>query len=332
MKRALLVGIDAYQASPLAGCVADAQGLSDVLVTNYDRSPNWRCQVLLGEPGEPPITRDDLRGHLARLFENARESDLLFYFAGHGAQTQWGAEIVTQDARQYSLGVSMNDLVTLANDSPALSVTLILDCCFSGDAGQVPGLQPTSVAEPYRLGKTLLRENVTILAASRSAEAAAETSGNGAFTRVLIDGLLGGATDHRGNVTALGLYGYISGTFDDWEQRPILKTSLTSPLVIRVGPPWIDVELLRSMPVHFPTADARVTLTPAHEGEGRPLARTEDGTQEQQEFDYLGRLRNANLVTTDGRRDHYWVAMENGDVYLTPLGQYFWRLADRGVL
>jgi hypothetical protein len=83
-------------------------------------------------------------------------------------------------------------------------------------------------------------------------------------------------------------------------RRPILKANLTEPLVLRVGPPWLDVELLRQLPQHFPTPDARVQLTPAHEG-GRPLARTEDGTAEQQQFDYMGRLRNANLVTTDGR-------------------------------
>jgi hypothetical protein len=73
-------------------------------------------------------------------------------------------------------------------------------------------------------------------------------------------------------------------------------------------------------------------MTPAHEGEGRPLARSEDGTLEQRQFDYFGRLRNAGLVTTDNRRDHYWVAMESGYVYLTPLGRYFWRLAKRGAL
>jgi hypothetical protein len=130
----------------------------------------------------------------------------------------------------------------------------------------------------------------------------------------------------------LSLYSYISNAFDDWQQRPIFKANLTQPLDLRVGPPWLDVELLRQLPNHFPSPDARVQLTPAHEGEGRPLARTEDGTTEQQEFDYMGRLRNANLVTTDARRDHYWVAMESGYVYLTPLGRYFWGLARRGVL
>jgi hypothetical protein len=324
--------VDAYSFGALEGCVADATALGEVLSTNADGSPNWRAEVMKGIDGAPPITRDKLRDGLSQLFKNARDEDLLFFFAGHGGQTPWGADLVTQDATENSLGVSMNDLITLANDSPARSVTLILDCCFSGEVGALPGIQSASVAEPFRLTKTLLRENVTVMAASRPTETSAEIGGHGAFTRVLLDGLEGGATDHRGNITALSLYSYVSNAFDAWQQRPILKTNLTEPLVLRVGPPWLDVELLRQLPQHFPNPEARVQLTPAHEGEGRPLARTEDGTTEQQQFDYMGRLRNANLVTTDGRRDHYWVAMESGCVYLTQLGQYFWRLADRGVL
>ena len=333
MKRALLVGIDHYPTfSSLTGCVADATALNELLARNADRSPNWRTELIIGEAGSAAITRDRLRGALTELFANPRDADLLFFFAGHGAQTLWGADLVTQDAATNSLGVSMNDLVTLANDSPARSVTILLDCCFSGDTGNTPGLQAAGVAESFRLNRAVVRENVTIMAASRGTEPSQEVSGHGAFTRILLDGLEGGATDHRGIVTALSLYGYISPAFDAWEQRPVLKTYLTEPVVMRIGPPWLDSQLLRQLPEHFPTENYKLQLTPAHEGEGRPLPPGNTGTPEQRQFDYVGRLRNANLVTTDGGRDHYWVAMESGHVYLTPLGRYFWRLASRGLL
>lgn len=333
MKRALLVGVDDYPSvSSLDGCVADATALRDLLLKHADGSPNWRTELITSESGLDAITRGSLRGALTELFANARDADLLFFFAGHGAQTPWGADLVTQDAIEHSLGVSMNDLVTLANDSPARSVTLLLDCCFSGDTGNTPGLRSASAAENFRLNKAVVRENVTIMAASRGTEASREIEGHGAFTRILLDGLEGGATDHRGRVTALSLYGYVSPAFDDWEQRPVLKTYLTEPVVLRIGPPWLDPDLLREMPKHFPTEDHRLQLTPAHEGAGRPLLPGALGTIEQQQFDYVGRLRNANLVTTDNRRDHFWVAMESGHVYLTGLGRYFWRLASRGLL
>jgi hypothetical protein len=178
----------------------------------------------------------------------------------------------------------------------------------------------------------VLGENVTVMAASRQSETSAESSGHGAFTRVLLDGLEGGATDHLGKITALSLYGYISPAFDAWQQRPLLKAHVTEPPVLRKGPPWLEASLLRELPQHFPSAEARVRLSPAHEGEGRPLGPADQGTKEQQQFDYFGRLRNVNLVTTDGGRAHYWVAKEGGDVYLTMLGRYFWSLAARGVL
>jgi hypothetical protein len=332
MKRALLVGIDQYPGNAsLHGCVADATALDEALRTNADGSPNWRTELLVGTDTEPAITRDSLRLSLTRLFANARDADLLFFFAGHGGQSPWGADLVTQDATANSLGVSMSDLVTLANDSPARSVTLLLDCCFSGDAGDTPGLQQSAVAENFRIAKATVRENVTIMAASRATEPSQESNGHGAFTRLLLDGLDGGATDHRGNVTALSLYGYVSPAFDAWEQRPVIKSYLTEPTVLRVGPAWLEPDMLRTLPKHFPTEHYRLQLTPGHEGEGRPLDDGQ-GTVLQQQFDYLGRLRNANLVTTDNRRDHYWTAMENGSVYLTPLGQYFWRLASKGSL
>ncbi len=333
MKRALLVGIDHYPTGgSLSGCVADATALADVLRRNDDGSPNFDVALIVGEPGPITVSRDALRSALTHLFGNSRGTDLLFFFAGHGGQTLWGADLVTQDATENSLGVSMNDLTTLANDSPAQSVTLILDCCFSGDLGNLPGLQSAAIAEPFRLAKAVLRENVIVLAASRPTETSAEIGGQGAFTRVLLDGLSGGATDHLGNITALSLYGYVSAAFGGWDQRPVLKAHVDRPPVLRVGPPWLDVALLRQMPDHLPTADARVQMSPAHEGEGRPLPPGESGTPEQQQFDYFSWLRNANLVTTDDRRDHYWVAMESGYVYLTPLGRYFWKLAKQGVL
>lgn len=334
MKRALVVGVDHYppEVGSLTGCVADATAMRDLLTKNADGSPNWSVQLVSGGINDKPVLRETLREALAKLFKNPRELDLLFYFAGHGGQTAWGADLVTQDATEHSLGVSMNDLLTLANNSAARSVTIILDCCFGGDTGSVPGLQSAGIASEFRFDKALLRENVTIMTASRGTETSAEFGGHGAFTRVLLDGLEGGATDHRGTVSALNLYSFVSAAFNAWEQRPLLKTSLTQPVVLRVGPPWLEPALLRQLPEHFPTKDARLQLTPAHEGEGRPLTPGELGTAEQQQFDYVGRLRNANLVTTDNDSAHYWVAMNSGYVYLTKLGQYFWSMAERGDL
>ena len=51
------------------------------------------------------------------------------------------------------------------------------------------------------------------------------------------------------------------------------------------------------------------------------------GTPEQQAFDHFKRLRNVGLLDSDDARDLYYVATESGEVFLSPAGRYFWRLA-----
>lgn len=333
-RRALLVGIDDYPGPghALTGCVADAQGMATVLRRNQDGSRNFDVKVVTSDTAT--INRQDLRTCLAELFDNARDATLLFFFAGHGAQTPWGAELVTQDLVPNALGVSMNDVITLANDSPAREVTLILDCCFSGDIANTPGLQASAVAEPFRLDKAVLRENVTVLAASRATQPSTEIlgGGQGAFTQLLLEGLEGAAADHLGEVPALSLYAFASRAFTAWEQRPMFKSHVSQPSALRTCRPAMDPELLRQLAVYFPTADARVPMSPAHEGEGRPLAPEAPRTPEQAAFDYFKQLRNASLLTTDNDQDLFFAALESKDVYLTALGRYFWKLAKGDLL
>lgn len=327
MKRALLIGIDEYRSSPLAACVADARAMAAVLQRHEDGSRNYDPRLVTSDTSDTEfVSRSRLRTLLAELFENARDADLLFYFAGHGAESPWGSELVTQDYETNSLGVSTNDIITLANDSPAREVVLILDCCFSGDLGNLPGLQVSPLASAFRFGRAILREGVTLLVASRATETSAEVGGHGAFTRLLLEGLEGAAADHIGNVTALSLYDFASRAFDAWEQRPVFKSHVTQPSVLRVCKPPIDRELLRQLPNYFPAADDRVHLTPEYEGK-RPIPPGGEPTAQQKAFDYFKQLRNAGLLTTDGNKDLYFVALDSEQVFLTALGRYFWRLA-----
>ena len=329
MRRALIVGIDDYKSSPLQGCVADAKSMASLLERHAEGAPNYNVKTATSDRGQ--IDRGRLRTLLRELFDNARNADLLFYFAGHGAQTPWGAELVTHDYSSNSLGVSMNDVITLANESPANEVIIILDCCFSGDLGNIPGLQPLGLSEAFAAGRAILREGVTLLAASQATETSAEAGGHGAFTQLLLEGLEGAAADHLGQVSALSLYAFASRAFGAWEQRPMFKSHIAQASTLRVCDPFIDPKLLRRLPDYFPTADARYTMSPAHEGT-RPIPAGVEPTTEQKAFDYFKELRNASLLTTDNSKDLYFVALASEDVYLTRLGRYFWQLAHEGKL
>jgi hypothetical protein len=329
VKRALLVGIDDYPGSPLGGCVADATVLADLLQRHYDGAPNYTVRLVTS--ASTALTRGALRELLKDLFQNSRGAELLLFFAGHGSQTPWGAELVTPDYSPNSLGVSMNDVLTLANDSPASEVTIILDCCFSGDLANIPGLQAIGLSEEFSPGRAILREGVTVLAASRATETSAESGGHGAFSRLLIDGLEGAAADHFGQVSAFSLYAFASQSFTAWEQRPVFKSHVTAVSPLRLAQPWIKPESLRELPTHFPTAAARYQMTPAHEGE-RPIPAGQEPTAEQKVFDYFKRLRNAGLLTSDNDKDLYFAAMDSSAVFLTALGRHFWELASEGKL
>jgi hypothetical protein len=292
-----------------------------MLAHNADGSPNYAVRCVTSDEGA--VDRPGLRTLLAELFENAEDADILFYFAGHGAQTPWGVELVTQDLIANSLGVSLADVVTLANGSPARDVVLILDCCSSGDLANevVAGRRDRDIRH------AVLTEGVTILTSSRPVQASTEAEGHGSFTRRLLDGLDGGAADLVGHVTSLSLYAFVSGSFGAWDQRPMFKSHVTRPSVLRRCEPWIERALLRRLPELFPSAEARLRMSPAYEGQGRPLPPGVPGTREQHAFDSFKQLRNAGLLAVEEGADLYFAAMRSLEVFLTPIGRHYWRLA-----
>ncbi|HYL98597.1 MAG TPA: caspase family protein [Blastocatellia bacterium] len=327
-KRALLVGIDHYRGMALKGCVADATEMAWLLHKNPDNTNNYDINLVVSGDGKSEITRSVLRGLLRKLFANSTGMDLFFFFAGHGSQSPWGAELLPQDYPRTGDGVSVNDVVTLANASAASEVVIILDSCFAGDAGNLKGFQSDELSSEFRFGKALLREGVTILSASRPTEGAAEEHGHGSFTKLLLQGLEGGAADHLGNVSALSLYEFASRAFGAFEQRPMLKSHLTRPSILRNCKSAITPEVFANILKYFPSATAKVRLCPGYEGK-RPIPKGRRLSAEQEAFDYFKLLRNTGLLKTENDIDLYYAAIKSKNVYLTPTGQYLWRLAKK---
>ena len=143
MRRALLIGINNYPTAPLAGCVRDATELSSVLERNGDGSPNFSCKLLT----DPPVslTKGFLKSQIKELFEGEVDVALL-YFSGHGYINSIGGYIVTPDHSEYDEGVSMDEVLILANKSKAKDKIIILDCCHSGHIG-TPSTSGDSIAQ-----------------------------------------------------------------------------------------------------------------------------------------------------------------------------------------
>jgi len=316
-RRALVVGIDDYSGAPLAGCVNDANAMTSLLRTNEDGSPNFHVKSMT-QPSQK-ITRSTLRAALNKLFSEHDEADVaLFYFSGHGTENILGGFIVTPDAKQYDEGVSLADILTLANRSKARECVIILDSCHSGHLGSVPSTGSEHVN---------LREGVSILTASRAAQVAVEVDGRGLFTELVCGALEGGAADVLGQTTVAGVYAYVEQALGPWDQRPLVRANLSKLISLRNNRPAITPEILRQLPAWFPTSDHVLALDPSYE----PLAEPKNSEHEKI-FGHLQRCRAAKLVDPVGEEHMYFAAMNSTGCKLTPLGRHYWRLAQGGLV
>jgi hypothetical protein len=316
MSRALIVGIDKYDnIPPLTGCANDARSMKDILEHHEDGSDNFSCHMFVS-PGNNQISRKFLRKQWSTLFDNY-EGDILFYFSGHGHPTDAGGYIVTQDAEEGDPGLNMDELLALANRSKATSVLLILDCCFAGSLGD-PALFQGRSADNL----ALLRSGLTIIAASRPLQTAAEDAGRGVFTSLIVEALSGGAADVRGRVSAASMYAFVEQALGPWEQRAVYKSHAYRLSPLRQCKPAVSDLVLKWLLTIFPKVDDCFRLDPSYEHTHKTKR-----TENVEVFDKLKVLRNARLLTTEGDLDLYYIALKSKTVNLTPLGKFYWRLA-----
>lgn len=350
-KRALVVGIGSYDMElgfpDLLGAVSDARTIGELLETHHDGSPNWQVTYVVEEEDDDrrprAVGRRTLTDEVEAFFDLAREhgsdgrplpptADLFFYFSGHATRRRTGqVELSARDGG----GIDFTSLMAVLQRVHARSVTLVLDCCHSGNLARQPLYDATLVAE-----------NLTILAASRSDEDALEDAERGGlFSERLKGGLRGAAADLLGNVTALSLYAHASGAFAEGHQRPTFKSHSVQPVVLRRAAPQVPIERLAQLTSIFGEVGTKVYLTEAHEGDETdpdftdrrdPERRAYTGTAKQIELDHLKAYRDAHLVVSDDGRDFYFLCTdtvrERKSVSLTPLGRYFWELTNAGLL
>ena len=311
MKKALIVGINDYPSSPLSGCVNDANALGAILESNGDGSPNFGVRKITCPHTD--ITRPILREAIEQLF--AGDSNMaLLYFSGHGYIKSTGGYLVTTDAKKYDEGVSMDDVLSLANQSKAKNKVIILDCCHSGAMG-TPSLSGNSTAQ--------LSEGMSVLTASRNSEVAFEVNGTGVFTSLLIDALNGGAADIRGNITPSSVYAYVDEALGAWDQRPIFKTNVTSFSPLRIIQPKVSFDTLRKITQYFPTPDAEHPLNPTYE-DTEPKADPENVKI----FKDLQKFQSVGLVVPVNAEFMYFAAINSTSCRLTALGYQYWRLVN----
>lgn len=311
MKKALIVGINDYPSSPLNGCVNDANAIGTILASHGDGSPNFGVKIMTSPSMR--ITRSTLREAIESLFSGYSDMALL-YFSGHGYIKSTGGYLVTTDAEKYDEGVSMDEVLKIANDSKAKNKVIILDCCHSGALGS-PSISSNNL--------TQLSEGLSVLTASRDSEYALEKNGSGVFTSLVVDALKGGAADIRGNITPGSLYAYVDEALGAWDQRPIFKTNVSSFTPLRMIPPKIPFGTIRKITKYFSTPDSEYSLNPTYE-DTEPSAIEENVKI----FKDLQKFQSVGLVVPVDAEFMYFAAIDSKSCRLTALGYQYWRLVN----
>lgn len=317
MRKALIVGINDYpNGNDLKGCVNDASAFSGIIAANGDGSPNFDVKLEIDVP-----TKSELKGLIKELFSGDCETALL-YFAGHGFLDDVGGYIVTPDFKPNDEGVSMDEILAIANVSKAQNRVIILDCCHSGAMGS-----------PNTLGgkSAHIGEGVSILTASRDSESSVEINGHGVFTTLLLNALQGGAADLRGHITPGSIYAYIDQALGPWDQRPVFKTNITRFTSLRTVTPQVPIDVLRKLIDYFPTPQDAFPLDPSFEDTNaphveheivEPHAKAENVTV----FKHLQKFQSVGLIVPVDEQHMYYAAMNSKACKLTALGFHYWRL------
>jgi Caspase domain len=311
MRKCLIVGINNYPNSPLTGCVNDASAIAAVLGAHGDGAPNFHVR-LITSPSHT-IDRAKLRAAIDALFSG--DSDVaLLYFSGHGTIRSTGGYIVTPDAKKYDEGVSMDEVLALANQSKAKDKIIVLDCCHSGALG-TPTITGGSTAQ--------LSEGLSVLTASRDFESALEVNGSGVFTALVVNALQGGAADLRGHITPGSIYAYVDQALGAWDQRPIFRTNVTRFTSLRTIAPPVPLATLRKIIEYFPSPQDEHALDPSYE-----FTDPSHDDAKVAVFKDLQKYESVGLVVPVGEEHMYFAAMNSKSCRLTALGFQYWRLVN----
>ena len=132
------------------------------------------------------------------------QTDLLFYYSGHGIAVEKDAKILPSDTERTHakiIGYSRNDLLQKFANLEARSVAVILDACFTGTTKSGKALLPGKPVIPTARNIDPA-SNALVITASHADEIAwsSDTYGMSLMTYHLLKGLSGEADTNRDNI------------------------------------------------------------------------------------------------------------------------------------
>lgn len=211
MLHAVIIGIDRY-ADPNIGNLraarADAEALSRLLRSRIAGSERTVATLLDGKATKKEI----LRAVGEVLPRKQTEEDLiLIYFAGHGSPEQinppdhvsrYLVAADTEFEQVFATGIGLEtEICTLLERQFTRRLLLILDSCFSGQAGGRTFMGPRLAQRVAQFRSRITLSDLdlgygrVILAACRDHELASEKGDHGVFTGFLLEALCAAGDD-----------------------------------------------------------------------------------------------------------------------------------------
>lgn len=324
MRKALVIGIDYYaHISQLHGCVNDAHAVRTVLEKHADGAANFGTMMLSATGASDAISRSDLKDRVVKLFADDNEI-ALFYFAGHGHIEATGGYLCGSDCERGDDGLSLAEVITIAQRSKAKNKLIVLDSCFSGVAG----------TRPLNEGVAELSDGMTILTASTKEQYASEKNGSGVFTTLFVDAMAGAAGNLVGDVSPGSIYAHIDQSLGPWKQRPVFRTNVKSFVSLRKVQPPIGLAELQRITEFFPTPGYQFSLDPTFEPEltGRPEGAPPPDQENTAKFAVLQKYNRVNLVVPVDAPHMWHAAVESKACKLTVLGEHYRRLVEESLI
>ena len=307
-KKALIIGNDNYRTvSKLRGCINDTISIEALLKYNEDGTSNFSTRK------KNDLSNGQMKGEVEN-FLNRRSSYALIYFSGHGYINQDGGFLCGIDASKGDVGISMKWLSETINNCDIPEVAIILDCCHAGEMFNV---------QDEDVEFALIKQGVTVLAATTKNDIAAEFCGKGVFTSIIVEALKGAAKDILGNISISGLYACTEKMLSPFQQRPVFKSFVDQIAKIRKCTPLISETDLRKIITSdfFPEIEATITVN-------RHIL-----DQKNFEFDIpfetflkLNVYEKAGLLECDHGKTLIETTLLWGNCRLSIYGKYIWRL------
>ncbi len=228
---AIVIGISHYKAlEKLEGPVEDAKEFLQWLIDeNGGNLPPTNCFLIESTPNPMRPLQDDIDEKLATIYEMGSTSGyrrLYFYFAGHGLGVDWkeNALCLPQWSKvRLNYALSSYEYLNLVIKSGFFKEAFFfLDCCRNRRPGARP-LHPTLGIE-QSAEEGFCNSFVAYAAEFNNAAYEAEhwnenkTLIRGYFTRALLEGLRGAASNQEGVVTTASIKGFLKTKVEEIAQ------------------------------------------------------------------------------------------------------------------